>query len=286
MNIEKCIVAENPGFRIHLIKGYISNIYLVEYPSSLLLLDSGSISDTHEIRRYCENICARPMSDITLCAVSHMHPDHAGGAVRIREKFGIPVAAFHTIDNWYSGITGLIQHSLDCMMELFVGKSIGKKLKSVYFGRKLRPDYPIFKDGPLPLFSDWEVVHIPGHTLHDIALFNKKEKILHAGDAVLSVNGRFRMPLPVYFKRAMRASYEKLSGLEVSIVLPGHGDVIRADDHHGLFTHMSGLIDEPKSLMSTTVHRISLFTPAVWKGSLKNFLSRISCSCFSSTFKI
>jgi glyoxylase-like metal-dependent hydrolase (beta-lactamase superfamily II) len=261
-----------------MIQGYISNIYLVEYPASILLLDSGSISDVKAIQSYCENICGRPMSDISLCVVSHMHPDHAGGAALLRKKFGIPIAAFHTADKWYAGITGFIQHTLDCRMEQFVSKTIGKKKKPVYFARKLHPDYPLVNGGPLPVFGDWKMIHIPGHTLHDIAIYNSQEKILHTGDAILTVNGRFRLPIPVFFKGTMRASYAKLSCLDVEIILPGHGDIINTDDPAGLFAHMSGLLDEPKSDMSRAAHGISMLTPAVWKGTIRHLLHRITCS--------
>jgi glyoxylase-like metal-dependent hydrolase (beta-lactamase superfamily II) len=264
------LIAENPSFRIHAIEGYISNIFLVEYTDAILLLDSGSINDAGKIRHYCEQICKRPMSDIKLCAVSHMHPDHAGGAVYLRSEFGIPVAAFHTIDTWYNGVTGFIQYMLDCRMEQFVSKAIGKKKEPVLFGRKINPDHLLHDNDLLPLFNDWKAVHIPGHTLHDIALYHEKEMIVHTGDAVLMVKNKFSIPIPVFFKGRMKRSYKKLSGLKIKMILPGHGDSIKPDNSIGLFNHMTALVDEPMNSMSRLAHTVSLFTPAVWKSIVKN----------------
>jgi glyoxylase-like metal-dependent hydrolase (beta-lactamase superfamily II) len=277
VTLSKRVIEENQSFRIHLLEGYISNIYLVEYDHAMLLLDSGSLGDAPKIIRYCEDVCSRPASHIALCAISHMHPDHAGGAACLRASHGVPLAAFHTIDRWYEGITGYIQYLLDCRMEQWVSKAIGKKREPVLFGRRLNPDHLLCDGQKLPLFPDWKVFHIPGHTLHDIALYHEKEKILHTGDSVLRVKGEYSLPIPVFFKGRMRSSFDRLSQLHPRLILPGHGDVIETSKPGSLFRHMRTLVDAPRNDMSRLAHTLSLFTPAVWKKSLKNIFRRRSC---------
>ena len=258
-----------PSFTIYRLPGYISNIYLFDYGDRMLLIDSGSINDFERIAVFCTDILKRSLYDIKLCAVSHMHPDHAGGAVLLREKSGIPIAAHGDADKWYSGISGRIQHGLDCAMEQFVRRSKKGKLERVCFKRELNPDY-ILEDGKgLPVFPDWRSFHIPGHTLHDTAFYHVESKLLHLGDAIVNVNGELRLPIPVFFKRAMKASFSKVRDLDVSVILPGHGDVIRPADAARLFDEMSKKVDEPRSMMSAMAHGLSIFTPAVWKRFLK-----------------
>ena len=273
MKSHQNLVIDNGEFRIHLIKGYISNIYLVEYGEALLLLDSGSISDIKTIEEYCQKICGRPLSDIKLSVVSHMHPDHAGGGAVLREKHGIPVAAFSSVDEWYKGLTGLIQHALDCKMEQFVGKSLGNKRQRVYFKRSLRPDYPLHEGGALPFFNDWNILHIPGHTLHDIAVFHPVKKIVHTGDAIIKVKDQYRLPIPVYFKNTMKRSCKKLAELAPQVILPGHGKALFPADPVCLFNHLAGLVDKPRSSISKKAHLVSIFTPAVWKGAIRKVFS-------------
>jgi glyoxylase-like metal-dependent hydrolase (beta-lactamase superfamily II) len=94
------------SFTIHIIEGYISSLYLVEYDDGMLLLDGGCVNDVKRIEDYCKLVLNRSPSDIKLAVVSHMHPDHAGGAVALRKKYGIAIAAHKDVDLWYSGVGG------------------------------------------------------------------------------------------------------------------------------------------------------------------------------------
>lgn len=94
------------SLRIHQLEGYIQNITLIEQEGRLLLFDSGCINDVKRIKRYCRESLKRSPADIKLTAVTHIHPDHAGGAVCLRKKFGIPIAAHKDVDRWYRGWAG------------------------------------------------------------------------------------------------------------------------------------------------------------------------------------
>ncbi|MGE5449990.1 MAG: MBL fold metallo-hydrolase, partial [Methanomassiliicoccales archaeon] len=99
-------------FKLHQIEGYISTIFLVEYPYGMLLLDCGCAGDVAKIEAKCVEL-GRPLSDIKLAVATHAHPDHLGGAAKLRRKYAIPIAAHPEIDLWYRGAGGFIQHKVD-----------------------------------------------------------------------------------------------------------------------------------------------------------------------------
>lgn len=251
--------------KIHQIHGYICNIYLLEYDHGLLLFDCGSYNDVKRIEQYCDTRLHRSPRDIKLAVVSHMHPDHSGGAGALRKKYGIPVAAHQEVDFWYAGLGGCVQHKLDCSMEQFVAWRTRHKLEKVLFNRIIHPDLILREGDPLPGFADWKVLHVPGHTLHDIALYNPDQKILYPGDCLLNVHGRMMPPLPVMFPDKMARSYEKMAALPADHILTAHGDPFACQDYPDVFESLIRRVKSPPSAMVRRIHRLSVYSHEIWK---------------------
>lgn len=262
--MEKCYLKFS-SFNLHIIEGYICNIFLAEYPHGLLLLDSGSINDIKRIEKYCHQHLGCSPRHIKLAIVSHMHPDHSGGANTLRQKYGIPIAAYHTIDNWYSGIGGRLQHKLDCIMAQSVARRQKRHLEKTLFNPLINPEYPLHDGDYLPFFPDWQVFYVPGHTLHDIVLFNRKESIMYIADIIVNVKNKFLLPLPVLFRDKMSSSLEKIEKKQASLLLPAHGSLVETEKHPYLFSHMQKLLSKPPSSFERRVHLLSIYSPEIWK---------------------
>ncbi len=112
--------------KIHTLSGYIQHIYLVEDGDKLLLLDGCSRADVDKVCTYITQTLGRALSDLTLIVVTHMHPDHAGGAMRLRERSGAQVASHPKAKNWYSGLSGRLAHGIDLLLTWWVANRIGK----------------------------------------------------------------------------------------------------------------------------------------------------------------
>jgi glyoxylase-like metal-dependent hydrolase (beta-lactamase superfamily II) len=261
-------------FIIHPIRGYISMIYLAVYADKILMLDGGSRSDAARVEKYCVNTLNRPVTDIRLCVASHAHPDHAGGAVELRKRHGIPVAAHPFIDRWYSGISGTLQHKVDCVMAHVVRAADRVSFQRIVSRRLVRPDIVLGDGGALPGFEDWQALHVPGHTLHDLALYNREAGVLYAGDCIINRNGKFNIPIPVFFHGAMRRSYGKLAALDARTIIPAHGNVVENADCREIFARMMDLLEKPRNEMSKMAHRVSVFAPPVWKAYVRKWRSR------------
>ena len=253
------------NFMIHVIPGYIQNIFLMEYEYGLLLLDCGALNDVNRIEDYCRQELHRSPQEIKLAVVSHIHPDHAGGAVLLRKKFGIPLATHKDLDRWYAGPGGFIQKSIDCILMQKVARRTRGKLEKSFFRSKLQADYLLNDGDELPFFPDWTAVSVPGHTSHDLALYNARESLLYAGDCFLEVNGRYRLPLPVMFPKWLHASYAKLAALEVSTILLAHGQAQRNNIPADLFLSMQSLLQEPSNRLTHQIKRLSIYSPEWWR---------------------
>jgi len=261
-------------FVIHRLHGYISSVYFAVYAEKILMLDGGSRSDAARVEDFCAKKLGRPVTDIALCVVSHVHPDHSGGALELRKRHGIPIAAHPYIDRWYSGISGSLQHTLDCVMAHVVRSADRVSFQRIWSRRLVRPDIVLDDGEALPGFGDWKALHVPGHTLHDLALYNQEARVLYAGDCIINRNGKYNTPIPVFFHGTMRRSYEKLAALGARTVIPAHGDVIENADCAAIFGRMTEILEQPKNEMSRMAHRVSVFAPPVWKAYVRKWKNR------------
>lgn len=213
------------NYKIHHLKGYIQSLYLVEYPNKLLLLDGGSRGDVKRIEKFITNSLNRNINDLKLIVVTHLHPDHAGAAPHLRKKYNIPIAGHPELDYWYKGFWGFIQHLLDTLFAWYVASKSRDKYKRMWYQRSLKPDFELCDGQHLPGFEDWDVICTPGHTTHDISIYNKKEKIIYIGDLAIKLGNKFNLPFPVALPEVMEKSLNKVMNLELNKILFAHGGV-------------------------------------------------------------
>lgn len=118
---------------IHCLPGYVSTLFLIEYPerSEFLLLDCGSPSDVHRVRYYMERVLfSSPLKlneHLKLATISHSHIDHSGGAGQLYEE-GIPVAWPSCMEGAYDGLCGRIHQLVESMVILYMGLRMGRRV--------------------------------------------------------------------------------------------------------------------------------------------------------------
>lgn len=212
------------GFELHVLKGYIESIYLAVYPDRVLLLDCACICDAPKIARYIDQQLVLPRSPLKLGIPSHAHPDHMGGARTLQECHGFRIAAPPGINGWYRGVPGSIQQWIDVHLAQYVARSNRKPLQDLRYQKTIVADHTLVDGQPLPEFEDWRVYFTPGHTHHDVVLYNRQAKLLYAGDVIVKVGGKYILPIPRILRKEMRASYDKIKHFEVErLALAHHG---------------------------------------------------------------
>jgi len=208
--------------RLHQLKGYIQNIYLVEYAHGCMLLDGACRSDFELIQDFFTHELKRPLSDLKVVIVTHMHPDHAGCAHYLRSQSGCKIVSGQFHQHWYKGVSGSLSHLTDIILSNWVAGRMGKKRRFMWYPRKLYPDIQLHDGDAIPDFEDWRVITTPGHTSIDISIYNAEHRLIYVADLLVKAKQKLSPPYPVHFPAIYRESVAKLRAFSDYTVLMAH----------------------------------------------------------------
>lgn len=207
---------------VHQLRGYIQNIFLIEYPHGCLLLDGACKADFDVIDNYFKDELKRPLTDLKVVMVTHMHPDHAGCAHYLRKKSGCKIISGVFTQQWYAGVSGKLSHLIDILLAHWVAGKIGRKRRLIWYPATLRPDQMLVDGEAVPAFDDWQVLCTPGHTSMDISLLNHKHKLCYIADLVVKVKGQLTPPFPVNLPNEYKSSLARLHDLPGYTIMMAH----------------------------------------------------------------
>jgi hydroxyacylglutathione hydrolase len=74
-----------------------------------------------------------------------------------------------------------------------------------------------------------EIIHTPGHSPGSVSIYWPLRKALFVGDVIFD-QGVGRTDLPGGRSDQLKESIRRLSSLDVEVLLPGHGDIIRGKE--------------------------------------------------------
>ncbi len=180
---------------------YDANAYLVD---GRMLVDVGM--DGQAVVSQLEKII-KP-GELEIIILTHCHYDHSGGAVQVAKSFGAKIA-IHKDD------MSLLNNPRGSASELF-----GVKAPSIV------PDIILYGG---ETFGELEVIHTPGHTPGGICLYSVRSKALFSGDTVFPDGSFGRTDLTGGNATKLVESIRKLTLLDVSVMYPGHGDIVKRD---------------------------------------------------------
>lgn len=223
--------------KIHQIPGHIQSIYLVEYTHGLLLLDGCCRADIETLKHFITKELCRPISDLKLVVVTHMHPDHAGAAHKLRGLTACKIASAKTFRQWYRGINGRALHLLDIFLANWVAQRLGKPKKNLWYSPHLIADYQLEDGDALPYFDEWVVITTPGHTDRDISLLHRPSNRMYVADLIVKVKNRFIPPFPVFHPNQYKASLHKVIGMQTNSLWLAHsGEVVLSEKDYAHLT--------------------------------------------------
>ena len=230
--------------------GYVL-VYLVEIESGFALIDTGW-NDKVTLDSLVKQLgdLGIGFTDIRYVLVTHHHLDHLGLAGEIRKRSGGKLVMHSlelpgTIKDFYMSLSVAPSDWFnDWLWRQGMGEADLKALPSAQSGMdKFLPPTPVdivingnetFRDG----LADLEAVWTPGHSPGHVCIYDRKRKILFAGDHVLPrITPHIALqphvvgnPLGDYID-----SLKKMEKLDVCLVLPAHEQA---------FTNLSGRIAE------------------------------------------
>ena len=172
--------------------------------------------------------------------LTHGHFDHAGGVKALAKQWNVSVYA-HTLEMPYlDGRASYPPPDPGCGGGLMALVSPLLPSGPIDIGSWLQP---LPADGTLPFMQGWKWIHTPGHTPGHVSLWNKRDRILIAGDAFLTTNPESAYATaiqkpelhgpPMFLTpdwHSARDSVSTLALLNPEIVITGHGRAMKGPE--------------------------------------------------------
>ncbi|MCW2780205.1 MAG: fold metallo-hydrolase [Marmoricola sp.] len=204
-------------------KDYINSFAFVD-DDGVTLVDCGLKKAPPKIVAGLAAIGKQP-SDVTRIVLTHVHPDHAGGAAEMARRTGAPVLIHQGADrDWAIG--GEV-----------IGGTDTSSLSGKIFARLGNGRFEAFQPGPalsddevLPVAGGLRVVHTPGHSPGHISLLHEETGTMITGDALFNftfMRGLRISPKFLCSDFAMtRQTAHKLAELDYAVAAFTHGPEI------------------------------------------------------------
>ncbi len=188
------------------------NVYLVED----VLIDAGTRWDRGRIFAEIE---ARELS---LLALTHVHPDHQGVAKDVCEARDIQLAC-HADD--VEAMEGRRP-----VQEAAPNNPFNRIIKRIWQGPPHKVDRVLSEGDEV---AGLRVVHAPGHARGEVIYFRDSDRVAICGDVIRNMSYATGLPgikeppdIFTYDPAENRRSIRKLAELNPSLILPGHGPAV------------------------------------------------------------
>ena len=179
------------------------NTYLID-GSERILIDPGHVMHFDHVRKGLAEL-GLGVEDIDAVIVTHAHPDHIE-AVRLFKGGSARVAMHEMAWQLIASFGPMIDPNMDINIlkpDVFLGE-----------GRMEMGDVA------------FEVIHTPGHSPGSVSLYWPEKKALFVGDLIFE-EGIGRTDIPGGDGAQLKESIRRMADLDVELLLPGHGGVIR-----------------------------------------------------------
>jgi hydroxyacylglutathione hydrolase len=188
------------------------NVYLAED----VLIDAGTRWDRRRIFAEIEG------RELSMLALTHVHPDHQGVAKDVCEERGIPLAC-HADD-------------VDAMegrrpvQEAAPTNPFNRLIKRIWQGPPHRVGQVLAEGDEV---AGFRVVHAPGHARGEVIYFRDSDRVAICGDVIRNMSYATGLPgikeppdIFTYDPAENRRSIRRLAELDPSLILPGHGPAV------------------------------------------------------------
>ena len=213
-----------------------ANVYFVRSGSSWVLVDTAWPKGGPAIRAAAESLFgenARPAAIL----LTHAHPDHVGSAAELARAWELPV---HVHSDDLPLVTGDVSAAMDLMdpfgrYALALMRLLPRRTRERLTSSELKEVACALpgEDAGVPGLPDWECIPTPGHSAGHVVFFRRSDRVLIAGDAVLTVpfwgllprTQRLSPPphMASWNWRMTNASFATLAKLEPRVLASGHG---------------------------------------------------------------
>ena len=200
------------------------NSYLIKTDAGYFLIDTGMKKTRPRIEEELVKEGCNP-GDLKLIILTHGHLDHIGNAAYLRDKYGSKIA-MHGDDVRMAESGDMFIDSKGLMVSVVGGLM---KLLGLSGYERFTPDVYLDDQQDLSEYGlPAKVLYTPGHSNGSISLLTE-EGALFCGD----IYGNAKKPevtTLIQDQNDLDASVNRINGLDVHRVYPGHGSKFRPED--------------------------------------------------------
>jgi len=212
---------------VYLIEGLrVAHVYALASSGGLTLIDTGNPGETDRITAQLVE-GGYDLSDVKAIVLTHSHSDHTGNLAELVRRSGARVLA-HQDEASY------IEQTATMPTGSFARRLFGL-LSAVGMFRvePCRVDQALQDGDEVDALGGLHVIHAPGHTPGNIALYQPQRRILFCGDTFFNGSpftgrGSLRLPPRLFSIDVSQAaeSAQRLANLPVDMLCAAHGDPI------------------------------------------------------------
>lgn len=204
-----------PG--VHQLRAVGARVTVLQAPDGVVLVDAGSRGSLQLIGAGFKTLGVA-LDRLRLVALTHCHPDHAGGLAELVEVTDAPVAVHHTEASIVSG---------DEPAPSFLRREALPQVPSAVSFINSPPvdvQYPLEDGDYLPEIEGVRVIHTPGHTQGSICLYVESAQVLIVGDALQYRFRKLQEPSWLFTRdpELARASLAKLLEVDFTTICFSH----------------------------------------------------------------
>jgi glyoxylase-like metal-dependent hydrolase (beta-lactamase superfamily II) len=207
---------------VHCISGMIANLYLIDEPEGLTLIDAGTSGSSKRVLQVISDLGRTPQ-ELRRIIITHSDGDHVGGLAALKAATGARVYASKIEADAIA--TGRPSREL---RPPFWFKPVFALVSPMMRIRAAQVDEFIEDGYTFPVLGGLRVLATPGHTPGHISLFAPAAGILFVGDSLVARKGKLQgsSGMVNWDLEKANASVRKQAALAPRIVCSGHGAVI------------------------------------------------------------
>ncbi len=188
------------------------NVYL----AGDVLIDAGTRWDRGRVFAEIEG------RELSMVALTHVHPDHQGVAKDVCEARGIPLACHADDVDAMEGRRPI--------QEAAPNNPFNRLIKRFWEGPPHKVER-VLREGDE--VAGFRVVHAPGHARGEVIFLRDSDRVAICGDVIRNMSYATGLPgikeppeIFTYDPAENRRSIRKLAELNPSLILPGHGPAV------------------------------------------------------------